>query len=149
MTIPQSYADWMKCFDEIKQGLKDEETVAIMEKGTLSWSSGVAERFSTQLFEVINIRIDGASKRFQRNMDMSRGNETAIVTALMGIKRELKFLKRLTNLSAIPEDKRTYFFQQIVNYAKNVQQSLENSAKNDRSGRLGSLIRNNRVDALE
>jgi hypothetical protein len=149
MNVPQSYADWTKCFDEIKQGLRDEEILFAMEKGTLSWSSGVAERFSTQLFEVINFRIDCASKRLQRNLDMARGNETAIINASMGLKRELKFLKKLTTLPAIPVDKKEYFFQQIAEYAKNAQQSLENSAKNDRSGRLRSLIKNNRIDSLE
>lgn len=149
MNIPQSYADWTKCFDEIKQGMNDEATLSIMEKGTLSWLSGVAERFSTQMFEVINFRIDGASKKLQRNLDMARGNETAIVNALMGLKRELKLLKRLTTLPAIPEDKREYFSMQIIEYSRNAQQSLENSAKNDRTGRLGSLFRNNRIDALK
>lgn len=149
MSIPQSYADWTKCFDEIKQGVNDEATLSAMEKGTLSWSSGVAERFSTQLFEVINFRIDGASKRLQRNMDMARGNETAIVNALLGLKRELKLLKKIANLPAIPDEKRDYFSGQITEYARNAQQSLENSAKNDRSGKLGSIIRNNRIDSLE
>lgn len=148
MSIPQCYADWTKCFDEIKQGINDEATLSAMEKGTLSWSSGVAERFSAQLFEVINYRVDGASKRLQRNLDMARGNETAIVNALLGLKRELKFLKKITNLPAIPDDKRDYFSKQIIEYARNAQQSLENSAKNDRSGRFASLIKNNRVDSL-
>lgn len=149
MNSPQTYADWTRCFDEIKQGLNDEATISLMEDGSLSWSSGVAERFCSQLFEVINFRIDGASKRLQRNMDMARGNETAIVNALLGLKRELKLLKKLTILPAIPVEKRDYFSWQIVDYARNAQRSLEDSAKNDRSGRLGSLIRNNRIDTLE
>lgn len=148
MNVPQSYSDWTRCLDEIKQGLNDEAALSAMEKGVLSWSSGVTERFSMQLFDVINCRLDNASKRLQRNLDMARGNETAIVSALMGIKRELNFLKRLATLPPIPEDKRDYFSRQIIESAKNFQQSLENSAKNDRSGRLGSLFRNNRIDSL-
>jgi hypothetical protein len=149
MNIPQTYADWIICFDEMRLGTNDEATLSLMEKGVLSWSSGVAERFSSQLFDLINYRIEGASKRLQRNFDMARGNETAVVTALLGQKRELKFLKRLTMLPAIPDDKKVYFAQQIQDYATNAQQSMENSAKSDRTGRLGYVLRNNRIDTLE
>jgi len=149
MNIPQTYADWLVCFDEMRLGTNDEATVSLMEKGDLSWSSGVAERFSTQLFDLINYRIEAASKRLQRNFEMARGNETAVVTALLGLKRELKFLKRMAMLPAIPDDKRSYFAQQIKDYATNAQQSLENSAKSDRSGRLAYVMRNNRIDSLD
>lgn len=149
MIPPGSYAEWARCFDELRNGLDDEAVLAAMEKGTLSWSSGVAERFTVQLFEAINSRIDGASKKLQRNMDMARGNETAIVNSLLGMKREMKFLKKLPALPAIPEDKRDCFSRQLSDYVRNTQECLEKSAKSDRSGRLGTLIRNNRIDALE
>ena len=148
MNAPRSYSDWTLCLDEIKRGANDDATLSAMEKGVLSWTSGVAERFCAHLFEVINFRLDGASKRLQRNLDMSRGNETAIVSGLMGMRRELGFLKRLTMLPAIPEDKRDYFVRQIAESAGNIQKSLENSAKSDRSGRLVSLFRNNRIDSI-
>jgi hypothetical protein len=149
MNIPQSYADWTQCLDEIKQGVNDEVILSAMEKGTLSWSSGVAERFATQLFEVINFRIAGASKRLQRNLDMAKGNETAIVSAMFGMKRELKFLKKIAKLPAIPDEKQDYFSRQINESAQKAQQALENSAKSDRSGRFSSLIKNNRIDNLD
>ena len=146
MMPPRSYAEWTQCFDELKRGLNDEDILAFMEKGSLSWSSGVAERFSMQLFEVINFRLDNAAKSFSRKLETSRGDEAPIINALLGLRRELIFLRRLSSLPAIPEDKRTYFSDQIAQYANNTQKSLEDSAKNDRSGRLSSIIRNNRLD---
>lgn len=148
MIVPVSYAEWVKCFEALIEGNKDEEVMEAMERGTLSWSSGVAERFSIKLFEVINQRLQKSSRIFQRNLDNARGNETAIVNALLGIRRELVFLKRLTMLPAIPPDKQGYFSQQILAYAQNTQQSLENSAKADRTGRLSSLIKNNRINNI-
>jgi hypothetical protein len=148
MTVPQTYAEWTGCLDAFKKGDNDEETLACMEKGVLSWTSAVAERFSSQLFDVINYRLDNTAKKFQRNLDMSRNNETAIVQAIMNVRRELKILKRLANMDAIPVDKRTYFTQQLLDYAGNAQTALVNSAKNDRTGKLASTFRNHRIDVF-
>jgi hypothetical protein len=146
MSGPTTYAEWVKCFDVLKLGSNDDETIFIMEQGAISWTSGVAERFASELFDVINYRINDAAKKFQRSLDGARGNEVVIVNALLSVRKELSFLKRLTNLPAIPPDKKEHFTQQILEYANNTQQSLEKSALADRTGRLGSLVKNNRID---
>lgn len=148
MNSPNTYAEWVKCFDEMRDGLNDEVVLSGMEKGTISWTSGVAERFATQLYDLINFRLEKASKNVQRNLDMARGNDTAIINALLGLKREIKLLMRLSNLSALPEDKRSYLTGQITQYADNTQKALENSAKNDRSGKMSRIVINTKINVL-
>ena len=148
MNVPNTYAEWVRCFDEMRDGVNDETVLSGMEKGTISWSSGVAQRFANQLYDLINFRLEKAAKTVQRNMDMARGNETAITNALLGLKREIKLLMRLSQLPALPEDKRSYLTSQITEYADNTQKALENSAKTDRSGKMSRIVIGTKVNVL-
>jgi len=148
LDTPKTYPEWIICFDWLRLGTNDETTLSAMEQGVLSWTSDVAERFSTQMFELLNFRIECASKRFQRNLDMAGGDESEVATALLTLKRELRFLKRLTTLPVIPDEKQSCFARQIQDYAVTAQQALQISAKSDGSGRLGAILRNYRIDEL-
>jgi hypothetical protein len=119
-----------------------------MEQGALSWTGDVAERFSSQMIELINFRTECASKRFKRNLDMAGDNESDVTTALLALKRELRFLKRLSMLPVIPDEKQNSFARQIQDYAVTAQQALQISVKSDGSGRLGAILRNYRIDEL-
>ncbi len=96
-----------------------------MEQGVLTWSAEVAERFSSQMFELISFRIECASKRFQRNLDLAGGDGSEVATALLALKRELRFLKRLTMLPVIPDEKQNDFARQIHDHAAHTQQAFE------------------------
>lgn len=148
MNIPGSYAEWTQYFNMLKAGTNDAEVIECMEKGSISWTAGVAERFANQLLDVIDHKISNASDKLQRYLDMAGSNETSIVTALTGFRREVVFLKRLASLSAIPEEHRKHFIDQIKQFAANTQKSLEKSAASDRSGRLSSVFKYNRIDNI-
>ena len=58
------------------------------------------------------------------------------------------FLSKAINLPAIPEKDRQQYHQLVISQANSMQTSLEDSAKKDRSGKLASIVRNNKVNAF-
>ena len=148
MPTPHTYSEWTKVLDIFKEKEDDSGILSVMKEGTLEWQSGVAERFSKRLVEAVNTRMNAASDKFQRDMNYARGEEGAIVQALLALRKELAFLVQAMDIPALPEEYRKQYIQLVSDQAKNVQISLEDSAKKDRSGKMSSIVRNHRVDVF-
>lgn len=145
---PKTYSDWVYVLDMLKEKSDDEAVLSAIQKGTIEWQSGVAERFAKKLTDVINYRMNAATDKFQKEMSRSNGQERAIVQALLALRKELRFLSKAINLPAIPDKDRQHYYQLVISQANSVQSSLEDSAKKDRSGKLASIVRNNKVNAF-
>ncbi len=145
---PRTYAEWVAVLDMLKSKADDESVLIAMQQGTIEWQSGVAERFAKKLIDVINFRMNNASDKFQKEMGRSNGQERAIVQALLALRKEMCFLSKAINLPAIPEKDRQHYYQLVISQANSMQSSLEDSAKKDRSGKLASIVRNNKVNAF-
>lgn len=143
---PHTYAEWVSVLEMLKSKVDDEDVLQAMQEGTVEWQSGVAERFSKRLIDVVNYRMNDAVDRFQKEMSRSRGEERSIVQAILSLRKELRFLSKAINLSALPAGDRQHYYQLVVDQANKIQHSLEDSAKKDRSGKLSSIVRNNRVN---
>jgi hypothetical protein len=148
ITPPRTYAEWVAVLDMLKSKTDDESVLLAMQQGTIEWQSGVAERFAKKLIDVINYRMNSASDKFQKEMGRAYGQERAIVQALLALRKEMSFLSKAINLPAIPENDRQQYYQLVISQANSMQSSLEDSAKKDRSGKLASILRNNKVNAL-
>ena len=148
ITPPHTYSEWVAVLDMLKAKSDDEAVLEAMLQGTIEWQSGVAERFAKKLVDVINFRMNSASDKFQKEMGRAYGQERAIVQALLALRKEMCFLSKAINLPAIPEKDRNQYHQLVMDQANTMQKSLEDSAKKDRSGRLASIVRNNRVNAF-
>ncbi len=148
ITPPKTYSEWVAVFDMLKTKTDDESVLAAMQKGTIEWQSGVAERFAKKLIDVINYRMNNASDKFQKEMVRAYGQERVIIQALLALRKEMCFLSKAINLPAIPEKDRQYYYQLVIAQANSMQSSLEDSAKKDRSGKLASIVRNNKVNAF-
>lgn len=145
---PHTYSEWVAVLDMLKAKTDDEAVLNAMLQGTLEWQSGVAERFARKLVDTINYRMNCASDKFQKEMSRAYGQERAIVQALLALRKEMSFLARAINLPVIPEKDRNQYYQMVVEQANNMQSSLEDSARKDRTGKLSSIVRNNRVNAF-
>lgn len=148
VSAPSTYAQWMSVIDNLKNKIDDEATLFAMQRGTLEWQTGVAERFSKKLIDAINYRLNAATDKFQKDMSRSRGQESYIVQALLALRKEMGFLSKTVDLPVIPEADRKHYKKLILDQANTIQASLEDSAKTDRSGKLSSIIRNHRVNNL-
>lgn len=145
--IPHTYSEWAEILDLLKNKENDQEVLKTMKQGTLEWQSGVAERFVKQLTNTVNSRMNQATDQFQKRMMHTLGNENLIVQALIGVRKEMKFLSEVMNISALPESNRQQYIQLVRAHADAVQKSLEESAERiDRTGRLSYIIRNNKVN---
>ena len=148
VVTPHTYAEWVIVLSALKSKSDDERVIAAMYNGTLSWQSGVAERFSDKLFDAVNYRLNEATDKFQLEIGRAGGQEHILVAAILALRKELKFLLKCMNLPVIPEKDRSAYCNLVYEQADRIQKSLEDSAKRDRSGKLASIIRNNKVTAF-
>ncbi|WP_461873833.1 hypothetical protein [Fusicatenibacter sp.] len=146
--VPKTYSEWVQVLDALKRKVDDEAVLSAMQEGTIEWQTGVAERFTKKLIDVVNYRMNIASDKFQKEIGRSNGQERAIVQALLALRKELSFLSKTMNLPAIPEKDRLQYYQMVISQANSMQNSLEESAKKDRSGKLASIVRNNKVNSF-
>lgn len=146
ITSPHTYSEWIVVLDALKNRTDDDAVVEAMKNGTIEWQSGVAERFSKKLIDTINYRMNSASDRFQKEIGRARGEERVIVRALITLRREMSFLTKAIDLPALPEENREKYKKLVLEQADNMQNSLEDSAKKDRSGKLASIVRNHKVN---
>ena len=139
---PKIYADWIKVFDVLKSGEDDEPILPLMQEGEIVWQSGVAERFLRKLVDTVNFRLNKAIDSFQKSR---QSDENEIVQSLMQLRRELQFMLKVVDINAIPVKEKTELHNMIINQSNSIQESLEKSSESDRSGKLSSIIKNNKV----
>ena len=139
---PKIYADWIKVFDILKSGEDDEAILPLMQEGEIIWQSGVAERFLRKLVDTVNFRLNKAIDSFQKSR---QSDENEIVQSLMQLRRELQFMLKVVDINAVPVKEKTELRNMIINQSNSIQESLEKSAESDRTGKLSSIIKNNKV----
>lgn len=149
MRPPKSYAEWINCFDSLKEGTNDEQTILVMEQGSIEWTRGVAERLTDALYETIKHRLNESADRMQKELDRSNGDEARIVKALLSARKRLALMNRVAQLDAFPENVRESMGGILKDYAKSTEQSMMDSAKTDRTGRLRMLIKNNAITQFD
>lgn len=149
MKVPNTYAEWINCFDSFKKSTNDEETIAAMEKGSIEWTRGVAEKMTQALHDALQHRLSSSSETLQKELDRSKGDESAIVKALLSKRKRLALINRVAQLPAFPEQVRNAMSELITEYAKQTQSSLMDSAKVDRTGRLSMMIKNNSITKFD
>lgn len=148
ISAPHTYSEWSSVLAVFKERSNDDEVLVAMKTGTLEWQSGVAERFSKKLIDAVNTRMNMATDRFQKEMNRSGGLESAIVQAILSLRKEMMFLADAINIPAIPDMERQQYQNLVLEQANNMQKSLEDSAKLDRSGKMSSIVRNHKVNSL-
>ena len=139
---PKIYADWIKVFDILKSGEDDEAILPLMQEGEIVWQSGVAERFLRKLVDTVNFRLNKATDAFQKS---HQTDENEIVQSLMQLRRELQFMLKVVDINVIPVKEKIELRNMIINQSTSIQESLEKSSESDRSGKLSSIIKNNKV----
>jgi hypothetical protein len=143
---PSTYAEWVELFDMLKNKTNDTEVLSVLKKGTIAWQSGVAERFAQKLVNTVNARMNNATDKFQKDLTHGHGQEKTLVQAILALRREMAFLYEAVDLPVIPEKDRAQYCALVRGQADKMQESLEESARKDRSGKMSSLIRNHRVN---
>ncbi|WP_298703829.1 hypothetical protein [uncultured Veillonella sp.] len=140
------YAEWMAYFDELENAPCDVQLLTPAKTGTLPLSQEVAARFIKRIFALVEYRMKRNEASFDRIMQFAT-DEYSYSQALLGMKKEFTFLKKLVRIPVLPEEYQTQLVQDVQEVADNTQQSLESSAQSrDRSGVLAHLVRSNKVN---
>lgn len=150
MLVPHVYAEWVQVLESLKQKENDAEVLSAMQKGSIAWQSGVAERFSKKLVEAVNFRMNRDADKFQNDLKHAGSEERLIIQALLALRKDMQFLLQAVNLPAIPEEIREEYCRLVKDQADNMQRSLEDSAKTqDWSGKLSSILRNHKINKFK
>ena len=146
LKTPHTYAQWVIILEALKAKSDDQAVLEALQAGTLEWQSGVAERFAQRLSDTLNCRMNQAIDHFQKNLGHPSNNEGTIIQALLALRKEMSFLTHAADLPAIPLSYRNRFTSLVRSQADKIQNSLEDSAKQDRTGKLSSIIRNHKIN---
>lgn len=150
MKTPEIYSEWCEIFDNIEKweiGHQDRETLEAIDRGNIRWVSGVAERITNRLLNLINKRLDKLNSFFNNRIKVSQ-YAIDLEYLLVLYRKELIFIKHIENLRIFPEDLRQELTQNLITIAHNMQQSLEDNAKKDLSGTLKRIVLNNKIDNI-
>lgn len=142
MNTPITFAEWSDLFDMIKKRLNDAETLEAAQNGTYDMQPITAELWMEEFTSAINERLNLANQRFKRDFSASAGSEGRIIQAISSLKKELVFVYKLSKIPCVPNAAKEKCAKIVTDSAKKLESSLMDSAKSDRSGKLGILIRN-------
>lgn len=146
---PHTYSEWVDILTVFKNRTDDEDVLTAMQSGTVEWQSGVAERFSKKLVDAVNFRMNNATDKFQKDISRAQGRgESAIIQAIISLRKELIFLVKAIDLPALPDSERNHYRNLVIEQADKIQKSLEDSARTDRSGKISSIVRNHKVNTF-
>lgn len=148
MAAPSSYSEWHTLMDEISSAPRNNDYIQMVRMGTVSWTSGVAERFIQTVSNTIRNRINTAQDVYQRQIKNSRGGDMAVANALSVLTKEYRYLYQLSAALPIPSEYVDQMKKIIQDQANQTYDSLMDSAKADRTGKLASIVRSAGINKL-
>ena len=137
---PQTYAAWSECLDRLLGAGDDARVLEAMQKGSGHFNAGAVENLARRLSEVFDARLALCHDRFGRQMEQSR-DVAALGRALLDFRRHLAFLHRVAMVEALPVTIQKHLSQRLDQTAKSAMESLEESARLDRSGETAQCVR--------
>lgn len=150
MKTPEIYSEWCEIFDEIEIweiGHQDADVVEAMDKGSIRWVSGVAERVNQRLLNLVNDRLNKLNTFYAKRLMLAQ-NSVDMEHLLILYRKELIFIKHMANLEMLSKELREMLTKEIKEVAKKVQKSLEDSSKKDLSGMIRRIVTRNRIDNI-
>lgn len=147
LSPPRTYAAWSEYLDCLVAANDDARVLEAMQKGTGDFNSGAVENLTRRLNEVFNARLEGCHDRFNRQMGHSSDMAT-LSRALLDFRRQLTFLHRVATVNALPLTIQKHLCEMLDKAAHSTQESLEESAKLDRSGETMQCVRRHSLSAF-
>jgi hypothetical protein len=143
---PSTYSSWLDLFERFQAG--DDEVLPALEAGTLTWSSGVAQRWTERVSEALTARLGVLATQLQRAIGRAAGDLHAVARALGEARRGLAPLARFCALAAMPAEVRAHLRRELERWTEQTQASLERQAERLR-GDQGLLLATLRSSRLE
>lgn len=148
MKIPTTYSEWINAFEQLKEGTNDEEVISTLEKGTIEWTIGVSSRITERLYEAVEYRLQQLNDQLNKNFKQAK-DRNGYIKALLDARKRFALINRAANLQTFPTEVRTTLTGIVKDVATNMHQSMIDSAEEDRSGMLKTIIKNNSILAYD
>lgn len=145
---PTSYSEWCSLMDEISTSPRNDDYIQLIRQGSISWTSGVAERFIQCVANTLKKRINAAQDVYQRQMHHSMGTDIGISRALSVLTKEYRYLHQIASALPIPAEHMQQMMKLIQDQADQTHQNLMDSARADRTGKLAAIVRSAGVNKL-
>ena len=124
---PKTYSEWCEIFDKIEQweiGHQGSEIIKAIDDGEIRWVSGVAERITQRLLNLINNRMNKLQQFFLNRIAKTQ-NQYDAEQLLLLFRKELLFIKHLENLQMLPEDLRKDLSNDLSSMQSKLKQILK------------------------
>ncbi|XKH50519.1 hypothetical protein LG275_13095 [Chryseomicrobium palamuruense] len=143
MKSPTIYSEWVESLLIIQKDGISEETIRILNVGSLEWTTGVAERITNLLHTTLKVRLDHLTLNLQKELNLAEGNTDLIVKSLMNARNRLYLMNELTKLPIFPSYVQKEMGKVLINFSEQVQDSLIKGVATDRTGTLKMLFLRN------
>lgn len=137
---PTTYSEWITSFQIFREARNDEDILETITAGKVPWTKGVAERFTQKLGEAVSDRLQKAVDKFTQELGRVRGNENAMVQAILSFRRQVNYLIRFVSAPVFPEELRSEMYAELEKNVQKIQSYLLDEAKKEPSGRLLQII---------
>jgi hypothetical protein len=143
---PRTYAEWLPLLDRFRAG--DDSVLDAICKGSIEWTSVVAERWTSQIAGTLTERLHAVSRQLQLGLNRAR-DPFSVSRAMIDARRSLLPLRALALLPCAPEDVRKHLSDEVERFIYQTQETLEQSARQSRvdNGLVLKTIRDNPLTA--
>jgi hypothetical protein len=140
VTPPRTYAEWSAALDALERGDDLEAVILAIEQGEVAWVRGVAEPLSRRFDAVLTAHLSRLSDRLRAELGRAL-DPIAVGRALLSTRSSLSLWHRIALAPPLPLTLRDHLLTMLDDYASRAQDSLEQSAREDRSGQLAGVVR--------
>jgi hypothetical protein len=137
---PTTYSEWISCFEILRNAGRDDELMEMISKGKVPFTQTIAQRFTGKMSEAISYRLEIAVDKFSKDLGRARGEENAIVQAILALRRQVSYLMRFVTAPVFPEQLRNKFKEEIEKNAQLLHDNLLEEVRKDPSGRLIRVV---------
>ena len=85
--VPHTYNEWMNCLDAFRDEKMENEALYAMMQGSIEWQSGVAERFTKSIFDLIEYKLNIMQNNFNNRISKPAKSNMEIERNLICKKR--------------------------------------------------------------
>ncbi|PID55999.1 hypothetical protein CSB45_13680 [candidate division KSB3 bacterium] len=125
MKPPTTYAEWVKYLKKFaEQSAADDELLAGMEAGKLSWIEGVGDKLSGRLNACFTKRLDDLQNKFHREQTFGSDRLSEFTRAIANLRARFRPLRQLANLPGFPDELKTRWDQHLHAVAQDMQNKL-------------------------
>ena len=123
------YFDWVNTFEKLKSSPIDYDLLKELEDKKLDGDDYVLQHLISHIIDTVNTRLNTCFEKFLERIVIGNIDVNILSLELIQLKKEIKFNKKIVNLSIIPNDSRKQFMSTLDNAVNNIYDILRKNLK--------------------